>query len=363
MNWSRSGGDARAADGSPAAELRVRAEEARLAYAPDAAALARDAVSASETEEDPAGLAAALGTLAGALLDRGRAGEAGPLLQRALSTLERARGRPDVERMRVTLLGDVGRAHAAQGRWLHAVAVYRTTLGAAERVHGARAPEVVAWLVALGAACEDAARYTGAARALARAQRVLGANGLADTVDAASAYRRLASLARARGRPAEGEPYARRAVALREAALGSDHPEVGRDLLTLAGVLCAEGRHVEAQPLFQRAHEVLSRALGADHPEIAHVLDAFASCRRAQGDGAGAERLLRDAVGVLEAAGGDQPELAFALRTLALVVADAGRRDEAAACLVRAEAVALRTLPRTHPRAAEIRRERRSLGA
>src|SRR5262245_112712 len=57
----------------------------------------------------------------------------------------------------------------------------------------------------------------------------------------------------AQGRYAEAEPRFQRALALREKALGPEHPLVATSLHNLAGLYRAQGRYAEAEPRFQRA--------------------------------------------------------------------------------------------------------------
>ena len=74
-----------------------------------------------------------------------------------------------------------------------------------------------------------------------------------DHPEKATVYRNLANLQRARGRPVQGERYARTAMAIRTKALGRAHPEVATDALVLASFLSEQGKHDEAEPLVRRA--------------------------------------------------------------------------------------------------------------
>ena len=68
------------------------------------------------------------------------------------------------------------------------------------------------------------------------------------------------------GRYAEAEPPYKRALAIREQALGPEHPEVANSLSSLAALHRAQGRYGEAEPLFKRALAIYEKALGPDHP-------------------------------------------------------------------------------------------------
>jgi Tetratricopeptide repeat len=57
-----------------------------------------------------------------------------------------------------------------------------------------------------------------------------------------------------------------RALAIREKALGAEHPDTGASLNNLAGLLRAQGDYEGAKPLYQRALAIHAKALGAEHP-------------------------------------------------------------------------------------------------
>ncbi len=57
----------------------------------------------------------------------------------------------------------------------------------------------------------------------------------------------------------EAEPLLKRALAIREKALGPDNPAVAQSLNNLAEAYRAQGRHTEAQPLIDRAQAIEAR--------------------------------------------------------------------------------------------------------
>ena len=75
------------------------------------------------------------------------------------------------------------------------------------------------------------------------------------------------------GRYAEAEPLYKRALAIREKALGPDHPDVARSLNNLAELYENQGRYAEAEPLYKRALAIREKALGPDHPDVATVAE------------------------------------------------------------------------------------------
>jgi tetratricopeptide (TPR) repeat protein len=63
----------------------------------------------------------------------------------------------------------------------------------------------------------------------------------------------LADLYSAQGRYADAEPLYKRALAIREKALGPDHPDVAQSVNNLADLYSAQGRYADAEPLYKRA--------------------------------------------------------------------------------------------------------------
>merc|ERR1719502_882692 len=70
---------------------------------------------------------------------------------------------------------------------------------------------------------------------------------------------------------AEAVPLYLRALAIDQAALGDDHPEVAMDLSNLGIVYRVQGRRDEAIALFQKALNIMTDALGADDPKTQTV--------------------------------------------------------------------------------------------
>ena len=72
------------------------------------------------------------------------------------------------------------------------------------------------------------------------------------------------------------EPLYKRALAIREKALGPDHPDVAKSLNNLAGLYREQGRYADAEPLFKRSLAIYEKALGPDHPDVATSLNNLA---------------------------------------------------------------------------------------
>ena len=67
-------------------------------------------------------------------------------------------------------------------------------------------------------------------------------------------------------------------LAIREKALGPDHPDVATSLYDLAELYQVQGQYAKAEPLYQRALAIREKALGPDHPDVASSLNGLAVC-------------------------------------------------------------------------------------
>ena len=102
----------------------------------------------------------------------------------------------------------------------------------------------------------------------------------------------LAVLYQSQGRYAEAEPLFKRSLAIREKALGPDHPDVGTSLNNLAVLYQSQGRYADAEPLLKRSLAIAEKALGPDHPDVGTSLNNLAGLYQSQGRYADAEPLL-----------------------------------------------------------------------
>jgi class 3 adenylate cyclase len=75
-----------------------------------------------------------------------------------------------------------------------------------------------------------------------------------------------------------------RALAIRQHALGPNHPDVAKTLLELALLRTDQGRGDEAVVIFERALAIKERTLTADHPELEEISSAMrAICLHSRG--------------------------------------------------------------------------------
>lgn len=142
----------------------------------------------------------------------------------------------------------------------------------------------------------------------------------------------------------------RRALAIREQKLGSEHRLVAVSLNNLAGIYHSQGDYAKAEPLMQRALAIDEKVFGSDHPSVATKLNNLGGLYTAKGDYAKAETLYQRALTIREKKlGGEHPDVAVSLNNLAWVYYAKGDYAKAEPLVQRALAIDEKVLGREHP--------------
>ena len=94
----------------------------------------------------------------------------------------------------------------------------------------------------------------------------------------------------------EMELLMRRALSIDEKNLGQEHPDVARDLNNLAWLLKITNRHAEAEPLMRRALAIDEEHFGPEHEKVAIRLNNLAQLLQAMDRPIEAEPLIRHAL-------------------------------------------------------------------
>ena len=184
-----------------------------------------------------------------------------------------------------------------------------------------------------------------AERALAIAER----QG-AEQLNTASALNLLGLLYAAQGRYADAEPVYKRALALREKALGLEHPSVGTSLNNLAELYRLQGRLAEAEPLYKRDLAILEKTVGSHHQDVATSLNNLGLLLQKQQRVAEAETSFSRALTIKEKAlGPEHAEVAVILNNLAELYRSQSRFAETAPLHQRTLAIKQRSLHPEHP--------------
>ena len=121
-----------------------------------------------------------------------------------------------------------------------------------------------------------------------------------DTPPVSSALNELAIFYFQQGDLAAAEPLFRRALTIREAALGVDNALTAQVTGNLAQVLLGRGMYAEAEPLLERSLAIYEKARGAEHPDVARSLNNLAGLYRLVGDYRRAEPLSLRALAIWE---------------------------------------------------------------
>jgi len=200
-------------------------------------------------------------------------------------------------------------------------------------------PKATAWETdtRAGAKALNEGRLEDAERDLQRA-RERAAAGTNNDLEMAASLVNLAVLRRAQGDAAGALELQQEALALREKALGPDHPDVAASLNSIAALDSSREDFAAAEPLLTRALAIREHALGRENRYTAQSLNNLALLYAAQGRYADAEPLYQRSVAILEKQ--QHPDdLATVLENYAALLADAGRGDEAKQMDTRARAI------------------------
>jgi CHAT domain-containing protein/Tfp pilus assembly protein PilF len=185
--------------------------------------------------------------------------------------------------------------------------------------------------------------------ALAVRERALGE----DHPRVAASLNSLAILWSSQDRYTEAELLWKRALAISEKTLGHDHLQVATSLNGLAILWGKQGKYAQAESLYQRALAIREKAPEPDHLAVASTLNNLANCCRDQVKYAQAEPLFRRALAIREQTlGPDHPLVARSLNNLANLYLDQGKHSEAGPLYKRALAINEKVLGPDHPEVA-----------
>ena len=208
----------------------------------------------------------------------------------------------------------------------------------------------LAWFWERTGIYDDAARYKTLEPLYRRALAIHEASVGPEHPDVAIGLNNLAGLLQATNRLGEAEPLYRRALAIHEASFGPEHPNVAIGLNNLAGLLQATNRLGEAEPLHRRALAIDEASFGPEHPNVATSLNNLAQLLQATNRLGEAEPLMRRALAIDEASfGPEHPNVAIGLNNLAGLLQATNRLGEAEPLYRRALAIHEASVGPEHP--------------
>jgi Tfp pilus assembly protein PilF len=171
--------------------------------------------------------------------------------------------------------------------------------------------------------------------------------------EAARLLNQIGNYLAARAEYSQAKKMYKRAIAIDEAALGPDHPQVATLTSNLGTVLSEQGDLAGAKALYERAIAIDEAALGPNHPQVAIFINNLGLVLSEQGDLAGAKALYERAIAIGEATLGlNHPSVATRLSNLGLVLSEQGDLAGAKALYERAIAIDEAALGPNHPQVA-----------
>ncbi|CAB1348723.1 unnamed protein product [Coregonus sp. 'balchen'] len=185
------------------------------------------------------------------------------------------------EQSQSTTLHNLVIQYASQGRYEVAVPLCKQALEDLEKSSGHSHPDVATMLNILALVYRDQNKYKEAANllndALAIREKTLGIDHPA------------------RGKYKEAEPLCKRALEIREkVVLGTDHPDVAKQLNNLALLCQNQGKYHEVEQYYERALHIYQSRLGPDDANVAKTKNNLASCYLKQGKYRQAEALYKE---------------------------------------------------------------------
>ena len=147
----------------------------------------------------------------------------------------------------------------------------------------------------------------------------------------------------------EALPLARRALEIREKALGRDHLLVGIALKNLASLYFGKKQYGEAASLYQRSMTLHEKAFGANHPRVADLLDELGWSSYGSGDRSKAEKCFDRALAIREkTVGADSKEVGESLYAIGQFHQKTGDARKAVGFYRRALPIMEKTLGANH---------------
>jgi tetratricopeptide (TPR) repeat protein/predicted Ser/Thr protein kinase len=181
------------------------------------------------------------------------------------------------------------------------------------------------------------------------AMRLLVRLELSGTVREAGLLEDIGNIRLSRGEVVEAVELQRRALAIKQAVLGPEHPSVASCHINLGGALAAGGDHRTAHEHFDTAVRIKAETLGEDHPDVATAISNIGTSYFFEADYEKARAAMTRALELREAAlGAEHPQVADTLTNLALAQAALGDYEAAKESLVRAISVFERALGSNH---------------
>jgi tetratricopeptide (TPR) repeat protein len=166
----------------------------------------------------------------------------------------------------------------------------------------------------------------------------------------AACLNNLGLLHKAQGRYKEAEIEYQRSLKIRGNVLGPEHLDVAKVLNNLATLYYSQRRYGEAEPFYKRALEIREKALGLEHPDVAQSLNNLGALYYSQERFGEAETRYQLALDIWKKAlGPEHPDVARSLNNLAELYRSQRRYEEAEPLFQRSLEIREKVLGPEHP--------------
>jgi tetratricopeptide (TPR) repeat protein len=183
-------------------------------------------------------------------------------------------------------------------------------------------------------------------RSLAIHQAILGDNH----PNVATTFNLLARVFLTQGDYAAGRSHLEKALSIWQAVFGDDHPDTAQGLNDWGYLLRAQGDLAGARPYYERALAIREKVLGENHPDTANSLNNMGSLLRDQGDLAGARPYHERALAIREKVlGENHHDTANSLNNMGSLLQEQGDSAGARSYFERALAIQEKVLGENHP--------------
>jgi CHAT domain-containing protein/Tfp pilus assembly protein PilF len=171
-----------------------------------------------------------------------------------------------------------------------------------------------------------------------------------DHEQSVSALMGLGEICLTRSEYQQAESFYRRALVIRETALGPKHPDVTFPLDALAWLYVAEGEYGKAETLFRRALEIRQARFGAENIQVVPSLNNLANIYRSIGDYEKAKGLYERVLSINENALGPRHRyVGFSLNSLGSLLLDGDEYAKAEPLVMRSLSIAEEVSGPEHP--------------
>jgi tetratricopeptide (TPR) repeat protein len=248
----------------------------------------------------------------------------------------------------------VGRTAGQHARATSLARVARTAIQRA----GDPAPLVIDWHLAVAAALLEQEKFDEALPHLRDAVTLAERTSPPNDRTVADALSKLAVGLVGAGQPAEARAPTERALAIVEANLGPDHPDLTLPLMVQGGLAFDLGDYPAAQRSYRRALAIFDRIGESPTYETAEAIEGLGNTVHALGARDEAQELQERALAIRRAIGGDdEPRVADSHINLGIVLLAQGKIDEARRHYQRGLAIARAAYGPDHPLVAAALRE------